>query len=178
MTNMYFYIGTRQANSALDTDAVRLLRSKTTGPLAGLSQSQSAVAAAGRVRRRIQPVTGTRYRNRRQSNEAALIEVPSTRGGKPMEDGLIAIDVMWKHDSDTEPVRLVSVLNQNRYEICKLEFFRDGRVGFSDEKRPALGTQLGLLPVPALSEINADPQFVARETTMEAFETLWSRHVT
>ncbi len=95
-----------------------------------------------------------------------------------MEDGLSAIDVMWKHDSDTEPIRLVSVLNQNRYEICKLEFFRDGRVGFSDEKRSALGTQLGLLPVPALSEINADPQFVARETTMEAFETLWSRHVT
>ncbi|PXX01598.1 hypothetical protein C7400_1611, partial [Paraburkholderia tropica] len=27
-----------------------------------------------------------------------------------MEDGLIAIDVAWKHDFDAEPVRLVSVL--------------------------------------------------------------------
>ncbi|VWD48495.1 hypothetical protein BLA39750_05950 [Burkholderia lata] len=95
-----------------------------------------------------------------------------------MEDGLIAIDVMWKHDSDGEPVRLVSVLNENRYEICKLEFFRDGRVGFADETRSALGTQLGLVPVPTLTEINADPQFEARETTMETFEMLWSRHVT
>ena len=106
------------------------------------------------------------------------MKVPSTRGGEPMEDGLIAIDVMWNHDFDAEPVRLVSVLNQNRYEIRKLEFFRDGRVGFADEKRSMLGTQFGLLPVPALSEINADPQFEARETTMKAFEALWSRHVT
>ncbi|MEI7297895.1 hypothetical protein WCQ02_41115 [Paraburkholderia tropica] len=95
-----------------------------------------------------------------------------------MEDGLIAIDVAWKHDFDAEPVRLVSVLDRNRYEICKLEFFRDGRVGFADEKRSALGTQLGLLPVPSLTEINADPQFEARETTIKAFEVLWSRLVT
>ncbi|KVD51472.1 hypothetical protein WJ61_13195 [Burkholderia ubonensis] len=95
-----------------------------------------------------------------------------------MEDGLIAIDVAWKHDFDAEPVRLVSVLNRNCYEICKLEFFRDGRVGFADEEKSALGTQLGLLPMPALAEINADSQFEAQEMTMKAFEMLWSRHVT
>ena len=95
-----------------------------------------------------------------------------------MEDGVIAIDVMWNHDFDAGPVRLVSVLDENRYEIFKLEFFRDGRVGFADEKRSTLGTYLGLLPVPALSEINAEPQFEARETTMQEFRTLWSRHVT
>jgi hypothetical protein len=95
-----------------------------------------------------------------------------------MEDGFIAIDVAWKHAFDAEPVRLVSVLDRNRYEICKLEFFRDGRVGFADEKRSALGTQLGLLPVPSLTEINTDLQFEARETTIKAFELLWSRLVT
>lgn len=94
-----------------------------------------------------------------------------------MVDGLIVIDVDWKHDFDAEPVRLVSVLDRNREEIRKLEFFRDGRVGFADRNGAALGTQLGLLPVPALTEINAAPEFEAREITMEAFEALWSRHV-
>ncbi|WP_371287150.1 hypothetical protein [Burkholderia sp. NFACC33-1] len=40
-----------------------------------------------------------------------------------------------------------------------------------------LGTQLGLLPVPALTVKNADPQFEALEMTMIAFETQWSLHV-
>ncbi|WP_339385805.1 DUF6881 domain-containing protein [Burkholderia sp. Ac-20379] len=95
-----------------------------------------------------------------------------------MQDGSIAIDVIWKHNCDTEPIRLVSVLDRNRHEVRKLEFYRDGRVGFADDKRSALGTQLGYLPVPALTEINANPEFEARETTMKAFETLWSRHAT
>ena len=94
-----------------------------------------------------------------------------------MRERFIAIDVAWKHDFEAEPVRLLSVLDSNRYEIRKLEFFRDGRVGFADGKRTALGTQLGLLPVPALTAINTDPQFEARETTMKAFDTLWSCHV-
>ncbi|MEM5314798.1 hypothetical protein [Paraburkholderia sp. JHI869] len=90
---------------------------------------------------------------------------------------MIAIDVEWKHDFAAEPVRLVSVLDPDRYELRKLEFFRDGRVGFSDGKRSALGTQLGTLPVPELYAINADSQFEAKEVTLEAFETLWSLHV-
>jgi hypothetical protein len=94
-----------------------------------------------------------------------------------MEEGLIAIDVAWKHDFDTEPARLVSVLDRDRYEVRKLEFFRNEQVGFADKKRSALGTQLGLLPVPALTVINADPQFEAREMTMKEFEMLWSRFV-
>lgn len=94
-----------------------------------------------------------------------------------MEDGLIAIDVAWKHDFVAEPVRLVSLLDRNRYEIRKLEFFRDGRVGFADEKSATLGTQLGLQAVPALTEINTDPQFEAHELTLQSFETLWCTNV-
>lgn len=94
-----------------------------------------------------------------------------------MRERFIAIDVVWKHDFEAEPVRLLSVLDSDRYEIRKLEFFRDGRVGFADGERTASGTQLGLLPVPVLTAINADPQFQARETTMEEFNTLWSCHV-
>ncbi|WP_414056270.1 DUF6881 domain-containing protein [Paraburkholderia hospita] len=70
----------------------------------------------------------------------------------------------------------MSLLDRNCYEIRKLEFFRDGRVGFADERRWMWDTRLGTLPVPALTAINTDPQFEARETTLEEFETLWSLH--
>ncbi|WP_423760502.1 DUF6881 domain-containing protein [Burkholderia sp. NLJ2] len=90
---------------------------------------------------------------------------------------MIAIDVAWKHAIDTEPVRLVSVLDRDRYEVRKLEIFRDGRVGFADETRSSQGTELGTVPVPSLAEINADPEFEARETTLELFEALWSCRV-
>ncbi|WP_174931223.1 DUF6881 domain-containing protein [Burkholderia lata] len=91
---------------------------------------------------------------------------------------MIAIDVAWKHAFEAEPIRLVSVLDRDRYEVRKLEFFRDGRVGFADEARSSHGTELGTVPVPSLVEINADPEFDAREITLEGFETLWSCHVT
>ncbi|WEY37759.1 hypothetical protein [Paraburkholderia sp. SUR17] len=94
-----------------------------------------------------------------------------------MADGLIALDVAWRHDFDAEPVRLVSVLDRDRYEIRKIEFFRDGRIGFADKTKSAFGTQPGLLPVPTLAEVNADPEFEAREITMKAFEALWSSRV-
>lgn len=91
---------------------------------------------------------------------------------------MIAIDVAWKHVFEAEPVRLVSVLDRNRHEVRKLEFFRDGRVGFADEARSSHGTELGTVPVPPLVEINADPEFDGRAITLEDFETLWSCHVT
>ncbi|WP_232457234.1 DUF6881 domain-containing protein [Burkholderia ubonensis] len=89
---------------------------------------------------------------------------------------IMAIDALWKHAFETEPIRLVSALDHARYEVRKLEFFRDGRVGFANETRSSLGTELGTVPVPSLVEINADPEFEAKEISMETFEALWSRY--
>ncbi|WP_081062398.1 DUF6881 domain-containing protein [Burkholderia cepacia] len=93
-----------------------------------------------------------------------------------MKNALVAIDVAWKHTYEEEPVRLVSVLDGDRYEVRKLEFFRDGSVGFADEIRSSLGTTLGTVPVPSSIEINADPEFEAQEIALEVFEALWSRY--
>ncbi|REG50447.1 hypothetical protein B0G80_6879 [Paraburkholderia sp. BL6669N2] len=49
----------------------------------------------------------------------------------------IFIDVAWTHGFETEPIRLVSQLDNERYEIRKLEFFRDGRVRI--RRRPQFG---------------------------------------
>ncbi|ASL48733.1 hypothetical protein bAD24_p01405 (plasmid) [Burkholderia sp. AD24] len=88
----------------------------------------------------------------------------------------IYIDVAWTHDFEAEPIRLVSQLDNQRYEVRKLEFFRDGRVGYADGLKSAMGTQLGELPVPPLIEINSDAQFDARIIESTLFNQLWSKH--
>ncbi|MFL9867850.1 hypothetical protein PQR67_27055 [Paraburkholderia fungorum] len=89
---------------------------------------------------------------------------------------LIFIDVAWTHDFEAEPIRLVSQLDNERYEVRKLEFFRDGRVGYADGHKSEMGTQLGKLPVPPLAEINSDTQFNARLIEPTLFNRLWSQH--
>lgn len=91
-----------------------------------------------------------------------------------MENALVTIDVAWKHTHKDEPIRLVSALDGDRYDVRKLEFFRDGSVGFADETRSSLETALGTVPVPSSTEINADPEFEAQEIALEVFEALWS----
>ncbi|MBO7885737.1 MULTISPECIES: DUF6881 domain-containing protein [Burkholderia] len=93
-----------------------------------------------------------------------------------MKYALVAIDLEWKHTHNEEPIRLASVLDGDRYEVRKLEFFRDGSVGFADTTRSSLGTRLGTFPVPSLIEINTDPEFEAQEIALEVFEALWSRY--
>ena len=85
------------------------------------------------------------------------------------------IDVLWHQQEPDYPVRLVSELDDDRYETRKLEFFGDGRVGFADSEVSREGTELGEAPVPPIAQINVDPQFTARETTAAAFEDLWLR---
>jgi len=87
------------------------------------------------------------------------------------------IDVQWRHSSDADPTRLVSELDERCMEIRKLEFFRDGRVGYAWAGHTEHGTELSLLPVPPLAEINADPQFVGTNITAAEFDALWLEHV-
>lgn len=86
------------------------------------------------------------------------------------------IDVIWRHELSSEPVRLVSELNGKRFETWKLEFFPDGSVGFASVGATTGRTHLGLVPVPLLDEINADPEFDGVAMTPEAFEILWLQH--
>jgi hypothetical protein len=86
------------------------------------------------------------------------------------------IDVAWRHNSGSDPVRLVSELDERRYENRKLEFFSDGRVGFASSASSSEGTMLGAEPVPPLSEINSDLQFSASSISSADFEVLWQRY--
>ncbi|MGY6658985.1 DUF6881 domain-containing protein [Amycolatopsis sp. TRM77291] len=83
--------------------------------------------------------------------------------------------VVWSHDFAEEPVEILSEVGSDGYECRKVERFRDGRVGWADEKGEVGGTGLGEVPVPPLAEINAQQEFVAARITGEEFERAW-RH--
>jgi len=81
--------------------------------------------------------------------------------------------VQWLHEHPTEPVQLFSELDDQRWETRKVEIFRDGTKGYAAQDEEIEGTRLSELPVPLVTEIAADPQFIAREITREEFEEVW-----
>lgn len=87
------------------------------------------------------------------------------------------IDVEWRHDHANDPVRLVSSLDEARWEVRKLEFFRDGSVGYASSVRHSPQTRLGTVQVPSISEINSDDQFRAAEISAQEFNALWHTYV-
>ena len=63
--------------------------------------------------------------------------------------------------------------SKNRWELRKLEFYRDGRVGKASKDGSTLDTALGIESLPAIEEINGDRQFPAMPIEHEAFQALW-----
>ncbi len=86
------------------------------------------------------------------------------------------IDVLWESRSSSEPWRLVSLLDSERFETRKLEFFRSGEVGSASESHETSRTALGSVAVPPLEEINADAEFVGKAISATEFEQLWSQY--
>ncbi len=77
--------------------------------------------------------------------------------------------VIWHHENPDDPVALYSELDDERFEVRKVECFRDGRRCFADAAGHSGKTRLGVVPVPPLHEIASDRQFTAQEITKEAF---------
>lgn len=70
---------------------------------------------------------------------------------------------------------LYSELDDNRFEVRKVEVFRDGHLGYADAERSSGGTGLGLVATPSLEEIAQDPQFEPVEIEQAEFEAVWER---
>lgn len=84
------------------------------------------------------------------------------------------IRVRWIHESSNEPVELWSELDDQRFEVRKVEIFRDGRIGYADRAKTIGGAMLGTVPVPQLNEIATDSAFKPEEISQEAFEAQWT----
>lgn len=86
--------------------------------------------------------------------------------------------VVWNHNHPDEPVWLYSEIDDERYEIRKVEVYRDGRRGFADQDRSVGGSMLGEIPAPAIEEFANEPEDLqASEISEEEFESQWSSAV-
>lgn len=85
------------------------------------------------------------------------------------------IAVRWKHQHPNEPILLYCEVDDDGWEVRKVEEYKDGLYGYSDESESTGDTRLGMEPVPPLAEIAADPQFEPSEITKDQFEQIWSR---
>ena len=82
------------------------------------------------------------------------------------------LKVIWHHDFVDEPVQILSEIGEGRYEVRKVEMFRDGRLDWADE-RWSPSTMLGEVPVPPLEEINVQHEFTAAVISAAEFEQAW-----
>lgn len=85
------------------------------------------------------------------------------------------ICVKWIHSHPDEPVWLYIELNDERWEVRKVEVFLDGRVGWADTSNEVGGTGLGLETVPPLKEIAEQIEFEPRTIPKDEFEQVWKK---
>jgi hypothetical protein len=85
------------------------------------------------------------------------------------------VKVHWDHGFADEPVELFSELGEDRYEVRKVDVYRDGRADWADAGRETDAIGLAEVPFPGLGEINAQPEFHAEVITAAEFEAAWVR---
>jgi hypothetical protein len=87
------------------------------------------------------------------------------------------IDVNWAHESEKYPYRLISEIGNNQFEVRKLEFFRNGKIGFASGVSNTENTMLGIVEVSPLEEINSDNEFQGKNISKQEFELIWQKYV-
>ena len=83
--------------------------------------------------------------------------------------------VKWIHKDPGAPVHLYSEIGEDDYERRKVEIYADGRKGFADGSEQAGGTTLGVMPVPSLEDIAAQPEYEPKVIDQEEFQRIWMR---
>jgi NADH pyrophosphatase NudC (nudix superfamily) len=83
----------------------------------------------------------------------------------------------WIHTNADYPVVLYSEINANGWEIRKVDLFPDAHFEYAGAGHETERTVLSTEPMPPISTINADPQFIAAEITEHDFNVIWSAAV-
>jgi hypothetical protein len=87
------------------------------------------------------------------------------------------LHVKWTHSSPNDPVELYSEVDDEDWEIRKVEVFRNGTIGYASASEATPSTVLGEARVPSLEEIAADPELLPRPISKEQFEKVWNRRL-
>lgn len=88
------------------------------------------------------------------------------------------IKVRWNHHFKDDPILLYSELDEDCFELRKVEIFKNGIYGFACKKYHSNNTRLSdEYPIPSLSEISKDPQFKPYYISKEEFEEVWQKAI-
>ncbi|MVA56882.1 DUF6881 domain-containing protein [Agrobacterium vitis] len=79
----------------------------------------------------------------------------------------------WHHENPQDPVEILMELDDRNMEVRKIHLYIDGHAEFADANTERPDTWLSYEPVPAIDEINSDPQFQAVMITKDEFEKKW-----
>lgn len=85
------------------------------------------------------------------------------------------VKVQWHHEFPDEPVVMYSEIDDERWEVRKVEVFRDGHSDWADRDTSRGTSMLGEIPFPPLAEIAAEGGFTPEEIDAEQFEAVWRR---
>jgi len=88
---------------------------------------------------------------------------------------MIYLRVRWIHTMSSEPMLIYSELDDNRWELRKVEIYADGRCGFASASEGGGGSALSKEPIPSMEEIAADPQFEPVDIEENEFERIWNQ---
>jgi hypothetical protein len=85
------------------------------------------------------------------------------------------IKVTWNHQHEAEPVLLYSELNDDGFEVRKIESYKSLPPGYAGPGIERGKTWLSINKIPSLEEISAQPEFIPVEITADEFEREWRR---
>lgn len=86
------------------------------------------------------------------------------------------IKLEWFHDIETEPNIIYSEINNQQYEVRKVEVYKGGAFIKCSEEMVDSQIELADIPFPLnLDEINEDKQFLAKYISKEDFEKIWNK---
>lgn len=81
------------------------------------------------------------------------------------------------HEFEDEPYVIYAELDNERYEIRKLELYRKGKIGYATQTTEYEGSILAEHPYPPIEEIASDPEFIPIQISEEQFEEIWKEKV-
>ena len=87
------------------------------------------------------------------------------------------LKIIWHHNFNDEPKIIYSEVNEEGWELRKIEIFPDGIYGFADSIDKSGSTELSKEPLPSIVDIANDPQFEPSIIISGDFEEIWSRRM-
>jgi hypothetical protein len=83
------------------------------------------------------------------------------------------LKVEWRHQLHDEPSLLFSELDDEGYEVRKVEAYENGSYHWADRFEAIGDTRLGELPVPSFEDISAQDEFMPTWIDRNEFEKVW-----